>query len=48
MTFNGPDGKPVPDHGKYVTVWQKQGDAWKVIVDCFNSDEPLPPPPATH
>lgn len=46
MSFTGPDGKPIPDHGKYVTVWQKQGGAWKVIVDCFNSDEPLPPPPA--
>jgi ketosteroid isomerase-like protein len=47
MSFRGPDGKVVPDHGKYVTVWQKQqnGD-WKVVVDCFNSDIPMPPPPS--
>ncbi len=49
MSFTGPDGKLIPDHGKYVTVWQKQGGAWKVIVDCFNTDLPMPaPPPPAH
>lgn len=35
------NGKPVKDKGKYVTVWQKQGDGtWKVIRDIENSDGP--------
>ena len=31
--------KPVPDKGKYVVVWKKQGDgSWKVYRDVSNSD----------
>jgi ketosteroid isomerase-like protein/quercetin dioxygenase-like cupin family protein len=26
------------EKGKYVTVWKKEGDAWKVIEDIFNAD----------
>jgi ketosteroid isomerase-like protein len=45
MSFKGPDGKPIADHGKYSTVWQKQKDGrWKVVVDSFNSDVPMPSP----
>ena len=41
MTFKDPSGKTVNDHGKYVTVWQKQHDgSWKAIRDIFNSDLP--------
>lgn len=41
MTFKDPSGKMVSDHGKYVTVWQKQHDgSWKAIRDIFNSDLP--------
>lgn len=43
MSVNGPDGKPVNDNGKYMTVWKKQADkSWKVAADMFNSDLPLP------
>jgi ketosteroid isomerase-like protein len=43
LTFNDPKGKPVADHGKYATVWRKQADGtWKVVLDMFNSDMPLP------
>jgi ketosteroid isomerase-like protein len=46
MSANGPDGKPIQDKGKYVTVWKKQADgSWKAVVDTFNSDIPLTPPP---
>jgi uncharacterized protein (TIGR02246 family) len=46
MSVTGPDGKPMPDHGKYVTIWQKQADgSWKVLADTFNTDVPMPPPP---
>ena len=43
LTFTDPKGKPITDHGKYATVWRKQADgAWKVVVDVFNSDLPVP------
>lgn len=46
-TMNDPKGKPIEDKGKYVTVYRKQADGkWKAIVDTFNSDLPLTPPPA--
>lgn len=46
MTMNDPKGAPTNDKGKYVTVYRKQADGkWKAIVDTFNSDLPLAPPP---
>ena len=45
MSVNDSAGKPVPDRGKYATVWRLQADSsWKVVVDVFNSDLPLPTP----
>ena len=42
MTVNDPKGKPMNDHGKYITVWKRQtGGGWKVIADTFNSDMPV-------
>jgi uncharacterized protein (TIGR02246 family) len=46
--MSAPDdsGKSVTDHGKYVAVWKKQADGnWKVAVDIWNTDLPLPAPP---
>jgi len=41
LTMTGQNGKPVPDKGKYVTVYRKQADgSWKAVVDTFNSDNP--------
>ncbi len=32
-------GRQVLDHGKYVEVWQKQGDGnWRTVADIFNTD----------
>ncbi len=46
LTYNDAKGKPVTDQGKYVSVWRKQADGtWKVVVDEFNSDQPLPATP---
>ena len=43
MTFDGPDGKPIVDNGKYTTIWKKDADGtWKVAVDMFNTNMPLP------
>lgn len=33
---------PVRDRGKYVLVWRKVRDEWKVAADIFNSDGPVP------
>ena len=43
MTFDGPNGKPIVDNGKYTTIWKKDADGtWKVAVDMFNTNMPLP------
>jgi uncharacterized protein (TIGR02246 family) len=43
MQMQMPDGTPMNDHGKYATIWKKQADGtWKVAVDIFNSDVPMP------
>ena len=48
LHMQGPDGSPVDDHGKYLTVWNKDADGkWKVVRDMFNSDVPLPAPSAS-
>ena len=40
-TVNDPEGNPVTDKGKWVTVWEKQPDGtWKVVVDIWNTDQP--------
>jgi uncharacterized protein (TIGR02246 family) len=44
MTMSGPNGAPVTDKGKDMSVWVKQSDGtWKMVADTFNSDMPLPP-----
>lgn len=46
FSMNDAKGMPITDRGKYATVWKKQTDgSWKVAVDMFNSDSPLPEPP---
>lgn len=43
-TMADASGKPVKDHGKYVEVWEKQGDGkWKCGADIWNSDLPVAP-----
>ncbi len=37
-----PDGQFITDKGKYVVIWKKVGDSFKMAVDTFNSDLPLP------
>ncbi len=40
------DGTPLDDRGKYATIWKKQADgSWKVVVDAFNSEIEMMPPP---
>ncbi len=42
-SFENPEGgKPAIERGKAVTVWKKQGDAWKAVADISNTDSPPP------
>ncbi len=45
LTPQGGGGGPLRDRGKYVTVYQRQGQHWKMARDIWNSDLPLPPQP---
>ncbi len=41
LTLNDPEGKPVSDRGKDISVLKKQPDGmWKVVLDIWNSDQP--------
>jgi len=42
LAFDGAKGR-VQDQGKYVVVWKKEGRAWKVAADIFNSNQPATP-----
>jgi ketosteroid isomerase-like protein len=45
LTMNDASGKPLPDRGKYVEVWEKQADGkWKCGADIWNSDLPASAP----
>jgi uncharacterized protein (TIGR02246 family) len=41
LTTGGPEGETT-DNGKYVVVWKKAGDEWKVAYDIFNSNAAPP------
>lgn len=38
LTPNGSEGEPLRDHGKYITVYQREGERWKMARDIWNSD----------
>jgi uncharacterized protein (TIGR02246 family) len=45
LTMNDSQGRPAPDHGKYLAVWKKQAEGnWKCAMDIWNSDLPANPP----
>jgi ketosteroid isomerase-like protein len=45
VTVNGPEGKPLTEHGRAVTVWRKDsGGAWKCVVDIWNAAPAAPIP----
>ncbi len=39
----GKDGKEL-DRGKYIVLWKMEDGKWKLFRDCWNSDNPPPPP----
>lgn len=43
LSFTGPDGKPVQDHGKVLQIWRLDAEGkWKCAVDTWSSDLPAP------
>lgn len=42
LKFQPSGGEPVTDVGKYVVIWKRDGDAWKLAVDIWNTNSPLP------
>jgi uncharacterized protein (TIGR02246 family) len=40
--FEGPDGEPVEDKIRDFHLWKKQNGAWKLAIDIWNSELPLP------
>jgi uncharacterized protein (TIGR02246 family) len=43
-TVPGAGGATITDKGKYVVVWKRQGRAWKLAVDIFNTNLPATSP----
>ena len=46
FTVKDPTGKTV-DTGKYLSIYRRIGNDWKLIRDTWNSDSAPPPAPAT-
>ncbi len=42
LTPKGGGVDPLRDRGKYVTVYRREGDGWRMARDIWNSDQPLP------
>lgn len=43
LKFQPAGGEPVTDIGKYVVIWKRQGDdSWKLHIDVWNTNSPLP------
>jgi uncharacterized protein (TIGR02246 family) len=40
LSFTGPKGKKIEDHGNYVTVYKKVNGEWKVLADINASEVP--------
>ena len=36
------DSTKVTESGKYIVVWKKDGDSWKLYRDIWNSNKPAP------
>ena len=42
MDFTPPGAPAQHDRGKFIEVWKKQSDGWRIVDDIFNSSEPAP------
>ena len=41
VTLNDPQGRPVTERARAVTVWRKGADGWKCVVDTWNAEPPV-------
>ncbi len=41
LTSPGAGGTTTTDKGKYVVVWKREGESWKLAVDIFNTSIPI-------
>ena len=41
ITTPGSGGVTTTDKGKYVVVWKREGQSWKLATDIFNTNTPL-------
>lgn len=39
-SYESASGGAVTDDGKYLTIWKKEPDGWKVLFDTFNTSRP--------
>lgn len=39
VTVETPDGQTIEDPGKYVVIYRRDGDDWRMHVDIWNSDQ---------
>ncbi len=42
ISIEGPDGEPVEDQVRDFHLWKKQDGEWRVAIDIWNSELPLP------
>lgn len=47
VRFEGPDGEPVEDKVRDFHLWKKQDGEWRIAIDIWNSELPLPGVAAT-
>jgi ketosteroid isomerase-like protein len=38
LTVNVNDSTQIENNGKFVEVWEKRNDGWKVVIDIWNSN----------
>jgi ketosteroid isomerase-like protein len=44
VAFNGPQGTPVIEYGRAITIWRKSpGGDWKCVVDIWNAEPSASP-----
>jgi len=44
LTVNGPQGTPLIEHGRAITIWRKSpGSGWKCVVDIWNAEPSASP-----
>ena len=42
LTIQPEEGEAISDNGKYVVIWKRENDTWKLDVEIWNSSVPLP------